>query len=50
MGGRFDRVLPLPQTVDTETASAKLDRGMLQVTFQKNMRAAAQRDIRVEIA
>ncbi len=49
-GGRFDRVLPLPQTVDTETASAKLDRGMLQVTFQKNVRAAAQRDIRVEIA
>ena len=49
LGGRFDRVLPLPQTVDTETASAKLDRGMLQVTFQKNVRAAAQRDIRVEI-
>lgn len=46
--GRFDRVLPLPIGVDTESASAKLDRGVLNVKFQKNAKST-QRDIRVDI-
>jgi len=46
--GRFDRVLPLPLGVDTESATAKLDRGVLNISFKKNARAA-QRDIRVDV-
>jgi HSP20 family protein len=46
--GRFDRILPLPLGLDTESATAKLDRGVLNVKFQKNTRAA-QRDIRVDV-
>lgn len=47
--GRFDRVLPLPLGLDTDSATAKLDRGVLAIKIRKNARAA-QRDIRVDVA